>query len=143
MVEHLSEAVSAANSRPPMMELFFSIPMCAASLLQYHFAMILLWLNKPGDTTNDESANSRLKGYRQVSKEVEMHSREICGIALARPRAAVRIQMVQPLYVSGLCLESQHDRQTVINLLWGIQMDTGCATEYRINDLLAEWERES
>ena len=117
--------------------------MCAAALQLYHFAWILLLLNKPAAAHNDQrSVSSVLRSYREVLEKAACHSREICGIALARPKGAVRVQMQQPLYLAGLCLDTPGDRKVVLDLLRDIEADTGCPTEFRVHQLLNEWDLE-
>lgn len=117
-------------------EMFFSVAMCAAALSLYHFTQILLLLHRP---SNSRNTADRVRMFRKVAEDTEFHARQICGIALGRPPVAVRIQMVQPLYLAGLCLESYEDRIVVLDLLKAIEIDTGYATGYRIRDLRSEW----
>lgn len=126
----------------PFPEIFYSVPTCAATMQHYHFARIALLLNRPPDVvTGPSTARDRLQGYREVTKEVDHRCREICGIALGRPQGAVRIHMVQPLFVAGQCLESPEERQVIVDLLRGIEADLGWATDYRVKQLQADWER--
>ncbi|GAB7362119.1 hypothetical protein MBLNU230_g2146t2 [Neophaeotheca triangularis] len=120
-----------------LMEVFFSIDVCAASVQLYHFARIILLLNKPVDP--NVAAGSRLSAYREVSNEAIKHAHEICGIALGRPAPAVRVEMLLPLYIAGSCLESDDERRVVVELLRAIESDTGCSTEARVQDLMREW----
>lgn len=130
------------NARLPFPEIFYSLPICAATMQHFHFARIALLLNRPPDVVSGAStARDRLQGFREVTKEVEHRCREICGIALGRPAGAVRIHMVQPLFVAGQCLENPEERQIIIDLLRGIEADFGWATDYRIKQLQADWER--
>jgi hypothetical protein len=134
---------TASAQQEPFTELFFSLPMCAAALQLYHFAWILLLLNKPAAAHDDHrSVSSVLRSYREVLEKAACHSRDICGIALARPEGAVRVQMQQPLYLAGLCLDRLGDRKVVLDLLRDIEADTGCRTEFRVHQLLNEWNLE-
>ena len=83
--------------------------------------------------------HGRLRNYRQVSEEVDHHVREICGIALSKPPFAVRVQMVQALYLAGLCLEGNDEPQIIVSLLREIEVDLGWQAEYRVKDLKKEW----
>lgn len=116
-------------------EVFFSIKQCAAAVQLYHFARILLLLNKP----SLRSGMSRLKAYREVSTEAIKHAREIVGIALGRPHPAVRVEMHLPLYVAGGCLEADEERRVVLELLKAIEKDTGCSTDVKVRSLVDEW----
>ena len=107
----------------------------------YHMARILLLVNKPQESTAIRSTvTARLRSYRIIQEEVRYHSQEICAISLSSPPDAVRIQSLQPLFVAGQCLSEAVDRQTVRDLLKGIQNDLGWATEYRIRKLDEEWK---
>ncbi|KAK3067325.1 hypothetical protein LTR53_015885 [Teratosphaeriaceae sp. CCFEE 6253] len=116
-------------------EVFFSIEQCAAAIQLYHFARILLLLNKP----RDRDVASRLKAYREVSTEAIRHAREIVGIALGRPVPAVRVEMLLPLYIAGGCLEADEERKVVVEIMRAIEQDTGCSTEVTVRSLLHEW----
>ncbi|EMC97336.1 hypothetical protein BAUCODRAFT_33056 [Baudoinia panamericana UAMH 10762] len=117
-------------------EVFFSIDQCAASMQLYHFARILLLMNKPA-TSN--GCNSRLKAYREVSPLAIKHAREIVGVALGRPHPAVRVEMLLPLYVAGGCLEADEERKVVLDVVRAIEKDTGCSTEVTARSLVDEW----
>ncbi|RLL97052.1 hypothetical protein CFD26_103894 [Aspergillus turcosus] len=121
-------------------EIWFSIPMCSSAIQHYHMARILLLINKPHDSINRRSAmTNRLNSYRSIENEIRFHSREIVGISLARPHGSVRINSLQPLFVSGQCLTQPRERRVVLRLLRGIEADLGWATEYRVKQLLREW----
>lgn len=119
-------------------ELFFSIPLSAATIQLYHFARILLLLSKPSNP-NTPQPSSRLQAYREVSSQALIHAHAIVGIALARPHPAVRVEMLLPLYAAGGCLEADEERRLVVEVLRAIEMDTGCTTEGRVRDLEREW----
>ena len=116
-------------------EVFFSIEQCAAAIQLYHFARILLLLNKP----RARQGVSRLKAYREVSSEAIKHAREIVGIALGRPVPAVRVEMLLPLYMAGGCLEADEERKVVLEVMKAIEKDTGCSTEVTVRSLIDEW----
>jgi hypothetical protein len=104
-------------------------------------ARILLLINKPHESTAKRiSVTNRLKSYPSIETEIRFHSHEICGISLSRPEASVRIHSIQPLFVSGQCLTEPRERRTVLHLLKRIESDLGWATEYRVKQLLNEWE---
>ncbi|KAI6793075.1 hypothetical protein KC361_g6385 [Hortaea werneckii] len=123
------------GSSSQLTEVFFSIKQCAAAIQLYHFARILLLLEKP----SRRSGMSRLKAYREVSTEAIMHAREIIGIALGRPHPAVRVEMNLPLYVAGGCLEAEEERRVVLDLLKAMEQDTGCSTDVKVRSLVDEW----
>ncbi|KAL9046493.1 MAG: hypothetical protein Q9214_000684 [Letrouitia sp. 1 TL-2023] len=121
-------------------EIWHSLPMCAATVLSWHMAQVLLLINKPHETTARRSTvTERLKSYRTIQAEMTFHSREICGICLARPEACVRIHSLQPLFVAGQCLTRTAERKVIHDLLRGIETDLGWATEYRVRQLHKEW----
>ncbi|KAJ9191188.1 transcriptional regulator family: Fungal Specific TF [Paecilomyces variotii] len=125
----------------PFPEIWYSLSMCASAMQHYHMARILLLINKPHESTARRSTvTNRLKSYRSIESEIRYHSYEICGISLSRPDGSVRINSLQPLFVSGQCLTESHERRTIVRLLREIEADLGWATEYRVQQLLKEWE---
>ncbi|KAJ5105070.1 hypothetical protein NUU61_002417 [Penicillium alfredii] len=123
-----------------LQEVWHSLPMCASSMQHYHMARILLLINKPHESTSRRSTiTHRLQSYRSIETEISFHSREILGISLARPDGSVRINSLQPLFVSGQCLTDPRERRVAVRLLRGIESDLGWATEYRVAQLLKEW----
>ncbi|CEO59725.1 hypothetical protein PMG11_04390 [Penicillium brasilianum] len=129
-------------SQIPFPEVFHSFATCAAAMQHYHFGRIALLLNRPQDVISGPStAFDRLQGYREVTKEVEHRCREVCGIALGRPHAEVRIYMIPLLFAVGQCLESANERQIIVDLLRGVEADLGWATEYAVEKLHSSWNR--
>ncbi|KAM5443680.1 hypothetical protein MferCBS31731_001454 [Microsporum ferrugineum] len=125
----------------PFPEIWYSIPMCASTMQHYHMACILLLINKPHKPTARRSTvTDGLNFYRSIESDIQNHSREICGISMARPEASVRVHSVQPLFISGQCLTSAPERRTILEILCGIEEDLGWATKYRVQQLLKEWE---
>ena len=123
-------------------EVFFSMNVCAAALQLYHFARILLLLNKPLQDTSVSTfttTSNRLKHYRSIPGEAIKHAHQIVGIALGRPHPAVRVEMLLPLYIAGLCLEADEERKVLLELLRAIEQDTGCATNGRCVKLMEDW----
>lgn len=132
--------LGSKTSTSRLTEVFFSIDVCAAALQLYHFARILLLLNKPMQSQDGGSTGGGvLKAYRDISSECVNHAHQIVGIALGRPQPAVRVEMLLPLYVAGLCLEADEERTVVLDLLKAIEKDTGCSTEKRCTMLMKEW----
>jgi hypothetical protein len=133
-------SVPADSPRASFSEIWYSIPMCASTMQSYHMARIILLINKPHESTARRSTlSNRLTSYRSIELEVRHHSQEICGIALARPEGSVRIHQVQPLFVAGQCLVDNRERRIILDLLRSIESDLGWATDYRVQQLLKEW----
>ena len=74
-----------------------------------------------------------------MSAEAIKHAHQIVGIALGRPHPAVRVEMLLPLYVAGMCLEADEVRRVLLELLRAIEQDTGCSTESRCLELMTDW----
>lgn len=124
-------------------EVWYSIPMCAAVMQTYHMSQILLHMNKPHESTQGRSTVcARLNSYQSVLAACQKHSREIVGISLARTDEAVRIHSVQPLFIAGQCLSDPRERQVVLNLLRDVEADLGWATDFRVRQLLEQWQWE-
>ncbi|TDZ30416.1 Transcription activator AMTR1 [Colletotrichum spinosum] len=131
---------SARSEGPGMERVWYAVPQCAATMQSYHMAAILLLVNRPHESTAIRSTvSARLRSYRHVQDEVRRHAREICGISLADPTAAVRVHSVQPLFVAGQSFHEEADQELVVGLLEGIERDLGWATEYQISKLREEW----
>lgn len=116
-----------AGQQAHFTELFFSIDQCAAALQLYHYARLLLLRNAPTTTT------------KKPCPQTLTHAREIVGIALGRPHPAVRVEMLLPLYLAGMCLEVHEERKVVLGLLRAIGEDTGCSSEVKVRSLREEW----
>ena len=125
-------------SRGRFEEVLFSIPNCGAILQLYHFARILLLLKQPLHS-NNQSPGLHIRRLREVSKQSEFHSQEICGLALGNTKATFPAPLIQPLYLAGLCLEAESDKKLVLDLLQLIENETGCSTDYRRQDLRSQW----
>ncbi|EEH16200.2 hypothetical protein PABG_06287 [Paracoccidioides brasiliensis Pb03] len=129
------------EERLPCQEVWYSLPMCGSTMQHYHMACILLLANKPPESTvNEHMVASKSKSYPATENEIIFHCREIFGISMARLDASVRIHSVQPLFVAGQCLTDPRERRAILQLLNGIEDDLGWATEYRVKQLLKEWE---
>ncbi|KAL2825311.1 hypothetical protein BDW59DRAFT_146394 [Aspergillus cavernicola] len=121
-------------------EIWYSIPMCSSAMQHYHMARILLHSNKPQESSSGASTiTNRFNSFRKNEGDVQFHSREIVGIGMACPAGSVRINSLQPLFVSGRFLTGPGERQMVLRLLRDIELDLGWATEYRSKQLLREW----
>ncbi|KEF56379.1 uncharacterized protein A1O9_07960 [Exophiala aquamarina CBS 119918] len=125
---------------PNFEKVWYSIPMCAATMQYYHMARIILLVNRPQESTAIKSSiTARLWSYRMIQEEAQYHSREICGISLSNLPDAVRIHSLQPLFVAGQCLSETFERRAVLGILSSIQKDLGWATGYRMRKLEEEW----
>ena len=51
----------------------------------------------------------------------------------------MRVHEIQPLFVVGQCLTHDRERHKILELLQDIEVDLGCATEYRVQHLLKDW----
>ncbi|KAJ5308609.1 hypothetical protein PENANT_c044G00677 [Penicillium antarcticum] len=141
-IEHPKDLSRPEGPQLPFPEIFHGLTTCAATIQHYHFGRIALLLNRPADILSAPStAFDRLQGYREVTKEVEFRSREVCGLALGRPQGCVRIFMIPLLYAVGQCLESPEEHQIIIDLLRGVEADLGWATEYAVQKLQASWNQ--
>ncbi|KAL4865640.1 hypothetical protein BDV12DRAFT_146865 [Aspergillus spectabilis] len=119
-------------------EIWYSIPMCASAMQHYHMGRILLHIHKPPQASGTPNTITN----RYNSTDIQFHSREIVGIGMACPAGSVRINSLQPLFVSGQCLIDPSERRMVLRLLRDIEGDLGWATEYRVKQLLREWGRD-
>jgi hypothetical protein len=127
----------------PFSEVWYSIPMCASTMQSYHMSQIQMLMNKPHESTQGRTTVcARLSSYQSVLAACQAHSREIVGISLGRSDEAVRIHSVQPLFTAGQCLSDPRERQVVISLLRDIETDIGWATEYRVKQLIEQWQWE-
>lgn len=124
-------------------EVWYSIPMCASTMQTYHMSQILLFMNKPHESTQGRSTIcARMNSYQSVLAACQKHSREIVGISLARSDEAVRIHSIQPLFTAGQCLSDARERQVVLQLLRDVETDIGWATDYRVRQLVEQWQWE-
>jgi hypothetical protein len=135
-----SGPMSANDNASIFTKVFFSVPMCASTMQTYHMSQILLFINKPHESTQGRSTVvARMNSYQSILDACQKHSREIVGISLAQSDEAVRIHSVQPLFTAGQCLRDARERQVVLHLLRDIESDTGWATDYRVRQLLEQW----
>lgn len=87
------------------------------------------------------TAFDRLASLREVTKEVDYRCREVCGIALSRPRGEVRLHMVPLLFAVGQCLETAETRQVIVDLLRGTEADLGLVTAFTVEKLQSAWDQ--
>jgi hypothetical protein len=134
---------SRRELRDHFSEVWYSMPMCASAMQNYHMARILLLVNKPHESTaRHTTVTERLKSYDTIAKTTRIHAREICGIALSRLQDSAHVHSLQPLFVAGQCLTEPQERALVLELLRGIQTDLGWSTDFRVQQLLEEWNWE-
>lgn len=123
-------------------QIWFDLPICAATIQSYHQARILLLVNQPQQSTAIRSTvSARLRAYRHALKEALYHAREICGINLAHPADPVRINSVQALFVAGQVFQETREQDAVLEILTGIERDLGWTTQYHVAKLIDEWGR--
>ncbi|CAG7922011.1 unnamed protein product [Penicillium olsonii] len=123
-------------------QIWYDLPLCAATVQSYHQARILLLVNQPQQSTAIRSTvSARLRAYRLALKEALYHAREICGINLANPTDSVRINSVQALFVAGQVFQGWREQDAVLEILAGIERDLGWTTQYHVAKLIDEWGR--
>ena len=73
------------NKASPFDQIWFSLSMCGATMMQYHMARILLLINKPHETTARRTTiGTRLKSYRDIGEEIIHHCYEIWYVNLKK-----------------------------------------------------------
>ena len=123
-------------------QIWFDLPLCAATIQSYHQAKILLLANEPQESTAIRSTvSARLRSYQHALREAIHHAREICGISLANSTDAFRVNSVQALFVAGQVLEEPREQDAVLEILSGIERDLGWTTRYHLAKLKDEWAR--
>jgi hypothetical protein len=138
-----TKCTSNARKQGSFDQIWYDIPLCAATMQSYHMASILLLVNQPQESTAIRSTvSARLKSYRHIQTEVLRHAREICGISLANPTDPVRINSVQALFVAGQVFYEPLEQNAVLGLLGGIERDLGWTTSYHAAKLIDEWTRD-
>ncbi|KAF4953329.1 hypothetical protein FGADI_6095 [Fusarium gaditjirri] len=125
-------------------QIWYELPICAATMQNYHMAMILLLVNQPQESTFIRSTvSARLKSYRQIQQEVHHYAREICGVSLAEPSDPVRANSVQALFVAGQVFYEKREQEAVLKLLDDIERDLGWTTRFHRAKLVDEWPKDS
>ncbi|KAF4987765.1 hypothetical protein FGRMN_10189 [Fusarium graminum] len=121
-------------------QIWYELPICAATMQNYHMAMILLLVNQPQESTFVRSTvSARLNSYRRVQRDVHVHAREICGVGLADPSEPVRANSVQALFVAGQVFHKKDEQDAVLELLSDIERDLGWTTRFHRAKLVDEW----
>ncbi|KAI0855811.1 hypothetical protein F4860DRAFT_447028 [Xylaria cubensis] len=119
---------------------WYDLPLCAATMQNYHQANILLLVNKPQESTAIRSTiSARLRSYREIQKQARYHAKQICSISLASPTDPVRINSVHALFVAGQVFHKSEEQSVVLHLLSDIEHDLGWTTSYYIKRLVNEW----
>lgn len=110
----------------------FSSPTCAAMAQLYHFARLLLLLNQIDHRLFPDA--------HQLDSDMNIlyHATAIVGIALGRPQAAVRAEMLVPLCVARSCLAVDDERRIAMDIIITTSEDTWCMPK---STLLALAER--
>ncbi|KAF4450054.1 hypothetical protein F53441_6759 [Fusarium austroafricanum] len=125
-------------------QIWYELPICAATMQNYHMAMILLLVNQPQESTFIRSTvSARLKSYRQIQADVHHYAREICGVSLADPSDPVRANSVQALFVAGQVFYEKAEQQAVLKLLEDVERDLGWTTRFHRAKLVDEWPIDS
>ena len=121
-------------------EIWFSNIMCASTIQNYHMARILLLIHNPNaPTAYTSTVNNVLKFYRSTESEIKQRCEEVCGIAQTYQPTSMHVHQCQVLFVVGQCLSDQNERQFIVDLLRRLRSDYGWETEYRVQQLFAEW----
>ncbi|KAM4065479.1 enoyl-(Acyl carrier protein) reductase [Hirsutella rhossiliensis] len=127
MADHSPDAGCLARFE----QIWYQVPVCAATMQSYHMACILLLVNEPQEAIAIRSTvSARLQSYRRGEREALRHARELCGISLAKSSDANRVHSVQPLFVAGQVFEDSQDVKVVLDLLEEIERDLGWATSH-------------
>ncbi|KAJ9264198.1 hypothetical protein DTO212C5_7257 [Paecilomyces variotii] len=123
-------------------QIWFDLPLCAATMQSYHQAKILLFANEPQESTAIRSTvSARLRSYRHALREAVYHAREVCGISLANSTDSFRVNSVQALFVAGQVFQEPCEQDAVLELLSGIEKDLGWTTRYHMAKLNDEWAK--
>lgn len=124
-------------------QIWFDLPLAAATVQSYHQAKILLLANEPQESTALRSTvSARLRSYRHALGEVLYHAREICGISLTNATdPPFRVNSVQALFVAGQVFQDRREQNAVLEILSGIQRDLGWTTKYHVAKLSDEWAK--
>ncbi|KAJ5398021.1 hypothetical protein N7509_006134 [Penicillium cosmopolitanum] len=124
-------------------QIWFDLPLAAATIQSYHQAKILLLANEPQESTALRSTvSARLRSYRHALEKVIHHAREICGISLANSTTdSFRVNSVQALFVAGQVFQDEGEQNAIMELLFEIERDIGWTTKFHIAKLKDEWEK--
>ncbi|KAJ9151856.1 hypothetical protein NKR23_g2583 [Pleurostoma richardsiae] len=132
----------ASTSRVFVEDSWFSTSVCGLSMIYYYTAQILLTIQRPSSLTTSNIGPSHfdlLVAYRAVQEELRGYARKIVSIASGMHEDAMKMYIIQPLYVAGRCLTDAEDRRKLLDMLRGIEREFGIFTEYRVKALCEEW----
>ncbi|KAK4497376.1 hypothetical protein PRZ48_011827 [Zasmidium cellare] len=114
-----------------------------SAIVKAHLGMIniLLLLHKPGELMTEHSMPRQdwLQALRALRMQLSEHAKGIFSIMLGATDDAVRMHMLQPLYVAGRPLTRSEDQRQLVEMLKRIEWDLGIATGYRVKTLIQEW----
>lgn len=83
---------SSPDLRDHFSEVWYSMPMCASAMQNYHMAQILLLINKPHESTaRQTTVIDRLRNCNSIATTTGYHAREICGISLSRLEGSAHV----------------------------------------------------
>lgn len=141
-----SSSEPATESSPPkpatISDIWFTSDMCASTIQTYHLARMLLLVHRPqsSDTVLRESGVfDFLNNYRSIETELRYRSREIFGIALSSPTTSITLHQTQTIFVAAQCLVDEEERHMALDILRRVNADLGWETEYRVQQLLKQW----
>ncbi|EKJ79602.1 hypothetical protein FPSE_00287 [Fusarium pseudograminearum CS3096] len=124
-------------------QVWYELPICAATMQNYYMAMVLLLVNQPQESTFIRSnVSARLSSYRRIQEEVRHYAKEICGISLADPSDPVRANSVQALFVAGQVFHEKEEQDAVLKLLEDVERDLGWTTRFHRAKLVDEWPKD-
>ncbi|RYO45100.1 hypothetical protein AA0116_g13473 [Alternaria tenuissima] len=112
---HTSGQVSNDDNASLFTKTWHSMPMCASTMQTYYMSQILLFMNKPHESTLEcHTEFIRMSYHQSVLAACQIHSRRIIGISLAQQDKAVRVHSVQPLFTAaiGRAMAKKRTRQS-------------------------------
>lgn len=140
----LQTALSQKVPHKTFPKICYEAPICAAAILSFHMACILLYSNRPQESTAIRSTvSARLQSYREDARHALFHARQICGIVVLERSATVLVHAVHPLFLAGQVFIDQDEQQAVIILLENIEQSFGWSTSYLIQKLREDWDARS
>ena len=145
---HPDTIVESEDAVPdgPASTCWFLSSTLALAAIYLHMTKIPLLSSMPSGpfaamSTSPSSAPDWISAYRKLHHQMTSHAKQIVSIALGSPPVAVKLHLLQPLYVAGRCLTEIHDQDELLLFLGLMEKELGMATGYRVQDLLREWGR--
>ncbi|ETS86173.1 hypothetical protein PFICI_00001 [Pestalotiopsis fici W106-1] len=121
-------------------KIYYETPICAATMLSFHMASILLYANRPMESTAIRSSvSARLRHYQQDMQRTNRHARDVCGIVGQERSESVLVHAIQPLFVAGQVFSTLQDQAAVSSLLKNIEDKTGWSTSWFIDTMRKNW----